>query len=214
MAGVTRGRRREPENRRKTRGVILYCTGNCVADVCKYKKGTWSKCNTLTKLETRTDSLKAGASGSSCAQSRQLTRNCRDRQAKSEGGPGGCVYDKARSADWSECQSGVRKKVLALKSGSADCPREKIISKKCKNGEKKEKNKKNKKGNVPEEKKMKEQKQNGKKKNQQTGEEKCGFGPWSEYSQCTGGKQERTRQVTKGKDLKACKKQATEKKKC
>ena len=32
-------------------------------------------------------------------------------------------------------QSGVRRKTLAMKSGGADCPKEKVISKKCKNGE-------------------------------------------------------------------------------
>jgi hypothetical protein len=38
----------------------------------------------MLQLETRTDSLKAGASGTTCSQSRLLTRNCRDRQGKSD----------------------------------------------------------------------------------------------------------------------------------
>ncbi|XP_023327695.1 uncharacterized protein LOC111700868 [Eurytemora carolleeae] len=52
------------------------------ADICKYGKGTWSPCNSLTKLEARVDKLKTGSSGPTCPSSRQITRNCKKDKRK------------------------------------------------------------------------------------------------------------------------------------
>ena len=61
-------------------------------------------------------------------------------------------------------ESGVRHKVLSLvnEKGSAGCPKEKMISKKCKGEGKNNNNKQNKKGKKMTEKKQKENDKKGK----------------------------------------------------
>jgi len=194
------------------------------SEVCKYTKGEWSECNPLTKLEAREDKVRVGPSAPDCPPTRTITRNCnKDKSIKPNSLKKGlCVYAKARDQEWSDCKSGVRQKLLKLLSEkpNAGCPNMKIISKKCKNKKnKKEEKKKGEKKSKNEKKRERKEKKEAKlKKKQEKMEnkisEKCNFGSWSEYTACTDHKQSRTRQITRGEDVKLCRKQATQIQKC
>ena len=68
-------------------------------------------------------------------------------------------------------ENGVRQRVLRLvkEAGSTECPKEKILSKKCKDD---------------------------KTQADRKTEEKCEWGPWSDWSECRTGGRERKREVT------------------
>jgi len=201
--------------------------------VCKYSKGIWSVCNYLTKLETRSDTIRRAVSDAVCPDTRQITRNCkkdkRQRKEKGDQNKGGlCVYGKPKDAEWSPCQSGVRHKSLDLleEKERAGCPTVKTISKKCKN----QNEKKDKKAKKKEKKQERSERNQGKQhktvelkekrmmkkeeKKENKIAEKCSFGSWTVYSPCSAGGQHRQRQVTRGKDLKLCQRQAKDKRKC
>lgn len=103
--------------------------------ICKYKKGEWSKCEPLTQLVTRQDSIKTKSSSPDCQATRTLTKQCQKGDNSNLGLRVVCVFEKAKSVAWSECQGGgVRQKVLQLvsKTGEGTCPRQKLLSRKCK----------------------------------------------------------------------------------
>jgi hypothetical protein len=192
-------------------------------DVCKYTKGDWSTCNPLTKLEMRQDTVKPGQSSPDCPQSRTITRNCnKDKSLKPNSFKKGlCVYAKARDQDWSECKSGVRQKLLKLLSSqpAAGCPNIKVISKKCKNKKpKKDEKIVGKKTKSEKKKERKEKKEAKLKKKQEKIEnkitEKCDFGEWSDFTECADHKKSRTRKITRGADMKLCRKQTTHIQQC
>ena len=66
-------------------------------------------------------------------------------------------------------EAGVRQRLLRLvkEKGNAGCPKEKVLSKKCKSS-----------------------------KNKKEGNEKCEFEEWSEWSKCVEGKTKRARKVS------------------
>jgi len=193
-------------------------------DICKYNKGPWSSCQQLTQIETRDDVLRPDVSSPACPLKRQITRNCKKDNRKSQRTTtkkGLCVYDKAKEADWTECESGVRKKTLKLvvEKDHAGCPPTKVIAKKCKTPKtKKEKKEKKIKKEKKEKKEKKKERKEAKKKKQEKREnkisEKCEFSTWSEYSPCKDGVQQRQRKVMRGNNVKLCMRQATQKKKC
>jgi hypothetical protein len=130
--------------------VLVRSKRSSSSDVCKYKKGDWSQCDQLTQLVTRHDKLKLKASSGDCASTRTLTRNCREEHHQK--GTVTCVFKKSKSVPWTSClPSGVRQKVLDLvtETGKGTCPKQKLLSRKCKDekksNEKKDKKKKKKK---------------------------------------------------------------------
>lgn len=65
---------------------------NIFFTACRYEKGTWSECNSQSKV-VRVDTLKAN-SDASCEQSRQITKNCKAvKQGKGKAGKNGPNYD-------------------------------------------------------------------------------------------------------------------------
>jgi len=185
-------------------------------DVCKYKKGDWSQCDQLTQLVTRHDKLKLKASNGECASTRTLTRNCREEHH--EKGTVTCAFKKSKSVAWTSClPSGVRQKVLDLvtQTGKGTCPKQKLLSRKCKDekksNEKKDKKKKNKK-------EKKEEKNSGKKAQKKEGKnaekDKCSFGDWGGWGACVKGNQQRIRKVTKGSERPNCQKKAVSNRAC
>jgi len=161
------------------------------AEVCKYKKGEWSPCDTMVMLVTREDTLKEKHSGPGCDKLRTITKNCKDKEER-EGGI--CVFEKPKNVAWSKCKdAGVRQRVLHLvreKGDAAGCPKEKILSKKCKEDKK---NKKHEGGHAA---------------------DKCGFGGWTEWSECENNKKQRKREILKGKERKICLKSSAESAAC
>jgi len=159
------------------------------SEVCKYKKGAWSECDKLVMLMTRQDTLKEKNSGASCDKLRTITKNCKDKVEK-DGGI--CVFEKPKNVAWSECKdAGVRQRVLHLvkEKGDKECPKEKIMSKKCKD------DKKN-------------------KQHAAASAEKCSFGGWTQWSPCENNKKQRKREITKGMERKICVKDSNEKAEC
>merc|ERR1719219_1905830 len=109
--------------------------------------------------------------------------------------------------EFGACETtGVRTKTLKLVKETEPnvCPKEKLISKRCKNGEKKNKDKRDRK-------KERLEKQKDRKKKM---EEKCRFGAWGEWADCSEGKKQRSREITKGSDAKIRQRKAIEKSKC
>jgi len=176
--------------------------------VCKYKKGEWGECEPLTQLLTRQDILKPKHSSPDCAQTRTLTKHCKDNN-ETVGGKGPCVFEKSHSVPWTECQHlGVRQKVLKLISENSTniCPRQKLLSRKCKDEKK-----------IKENKKKKIEEKNSSKSEIDRRESEgnhCEFHDWTGWETCTGGQQHRTRNVTSGIQDKVCEEQATETRKC
>jgi len=163
------------------------------SEVCKYKKGTWSQCDKLVMLMTREDTLKEKNSGASCDKVRTITKNCKDKVEKNGGI---CVFEKPKNVAWSECKdAGVRQRVLHLvkEKGDRECPKEKIMSKKCKDDKK---NKKHEANHVA------------------ASAEKCSFGGWAAWSPCENNKKQRSREILKGKERKICVKDSNEKTDC
>lgn len=118
--------------------------GTLEEEICKYKKGTWSECDALTKLLTRLDNLKPGMS-EKCEATRQVTKKCAkpnkaERRSNKNKERVACKYQKGKDVEFGPCQdTGVKTKKLSLVSAavSEHCPEVKIISKRCKNGGKK-----------------------------------------------------------------------------
>jgi len=156
-------------------------------DVCKYRKGAWSDCDPLVLLMTRQDTLKERHSSAGCEKKRRITKNCKDKDDKNIR-QSTCVFEKPKTVSWSECQeAGVRQRLLRLvkEKGNAGCPKEKVLSKKCKSS-----------------------------KNKKEGNEKCEFEEWSEWSKCVEGKTKRARKILKGNEKKSCMKKSLQKKNC
>lgn len=154
------------------------------AQLCKYKKGEWSQCDSLLMLMQRVDKLKQKNSSPDCDQTRRITKNCHEKEER-DGGI--CVFEKPKNVAWSSCEeAGVRRRVLHLikEKGSVDCPKEKVLSKKCKDQKKKKK------------------------------KEKCEFGSWSAWSDCEGKERRRQRELLKGNGEKVCMKGSIEKSEC
>jgi len=177
---------------------------------CRYKKGDWSRCDPLTQLETREDRVKAKGSLQECAATRTLTRHC-----KQDAGEGHvtCVFKKSKSVPWTDCLlPGVRQKVLDLVSqtGEGLCPKQKLLSRKCKD-EKKAKEKKDKKKKKKKEKKAEKK---AEKEARKAEKDKCQYGVWGEWGECTKGRQQRLRKVTGGSEVPACQKKSVETRPC
>jgi len=173
--------------------------------ICKYKKGEWSSCDHLTQLVTRHDTIKKKSSSDGCASTRTLTRNCHEEQK--EDNEISCTFKKSKEIPWTDCQvGGVRQKVLELVSqtGNGACPKQKLLSRKCKDHKtssaKKEKKKKHKTAEHKAEKK--------KAKKTKKGSDNCKFGDWSVWGVCNKGSQQRTREITRGSDRPKCQKKA------
>jgi len=179
--------------------------------ICKYKKGDWSQCDQLTQLVTRQDQLKTKASSGECASTRTLTRNCREEHH--EEGTVTCAFKKSKSVSWTEClPSGVRQKVLDLvnQTGEGTCPKQKLLSRKCKD-EKKSNGKKDKKKKKEEKNKASKAEKGETKK---TDKDKCRFGDWGNWGLCVKGNQQRIRKVIKGSERPTCQKKAVANRTC
>jgi len=170
--------------------------------VCKYKKGEWKECDKLVMLMTRKDSLKEKNSGPSCEKVRTITKNCKDKEEKDEGI---CVFEKPKHVPWSSCkEGGVRQRVLKLikEKGDKECPKEKVMSKKCKD-DKKTKDHHSSKTSAPAHDQGSDQDM-----------DKCEFGAWSMWSQCQNNKKFRSREAKKNEEKKLCVKNSVEKVDC
>lgn len=225
--------------------------GTVEEEICKYKKGSWSDCDSLTKLLTRLDNLKPGMS-ENCEATRQVTKKCAkgnktERRNNNKKERVACKYQKGKDVEFGPCQdTGVKTKKLSLVSAavSEHCPEIKVISKRCKNGgkknqarakkkekiekqkarqEKKEKKKEERKAQKEQRKAIKEKRKQKKEKieknklNQQpkkNTEDKCEFGEWEDWAPCSGGKQQRKRMIKSGDKRKKCIKKSTEKRQC
>jgi len=183
-------------------------------DICKYKKGDWSQCDQLTQLVTRHDNLKLKASNGDCASTRTLTRNCREEHHQE--GTVTCAFKKSKSVTWTSClPSGVRQKVLDLvtQTGKGTCPKQKLLSRKCKD-EKKLNEKKDKKKKKKKEKKEEESTEKKADKKEGKKEDKCSFGDWGSWGDCVKGNQQRIRKVKKGSERPNCQKKAVSNRTC
>lgn len=106
---------------------------------CRYKRGQWSECDHTLQLKSRMDELKANFKGSAdCPKTRLITKQCDGDTRKV------CIYQAPRDVEWTPCEAGTksqaRTKTLALlKTRLLDgkCPEKKVISKACKNQDKK-----------------------------------------------------------------------------
>eukprot|EP00090_Calanus_glacialis_P012984 TRINITY_DN21616_c0_g1_i4.p1 TRINITY_DN21616_c0_g1~~TRINITY_DN21616_c0_g1_i4.p1 ORF type:complete len:229 (+),score=68.45 TRINITY_DN21616_c0_g1_i4:35-721(+) len=183
--------------------VVIRSRRSALTDVCKYKKGEWSECDQMLMLLTRVDSLKTTHSSPGCDKTRTITKNCRDEETGNKTGKTTCVFEKPKNVPWTSCMdSGVRQRTLPLvaENGPGGCPKEKVMSKKCK-GEKKNKNKKDKKKESKKEK-------HGDKKG------KCQFTSWEAWTPCSNNIQQRIRKVLKGAERNSCKRKAIQNNKC
>merc|ERR1711915_1090444 len=83
-----------------------------VTKVCKYKKGNWTSCDKTVMLVKRVDQLRKEKSSEVCELTRTVTKSCKDKEEEREVS---CVYQKPRTATWTECKvSGIHEKVLHL----------------------------------------------------------------------------------------------------
>jgi len=198
--------------------VLVRIKRSVSSDVCKYKKGEWSQCDQLTQLVTRHDKLKEKASNGECESTRTLTRNCREEHHQQ--GTVTCAFKKSKSVPWTSClPSGVRQKVLDLvtQTGKGTCPKQKLLSRKCKDekksNEKKDKNKKKKKERKEREEKNRENKLQ-KKEGKKADKDKCSFGDWGAWGSCVKGNQQRIRKVDEGSERPSCQKKAVANRTC
>jgi len=196
--------------------VLVRSKRSASSDVCKYKKGDWSQCDQLTQLVTRHDKLKLKASSGDCASTRTLTRNCREEHHQK--GTVTCAFKKSKSVAWTSClPSGVRQKVLDLvtQTGTGTCPKQKLLSRKCKD-EKKSKEKKDKRKKKKKEKKDEKNSENKaeKREGKKADKDKCSFGDWGSWGACVKGNQQRIRKVTKGSEKPNCQKKAVANRTC
>jgi len=117
------------------------------ADLCMYEKGQWSPCNKELDIISREDLLEPKLSSSTCNPTRTLYRKCNERTSKTTKDTT-CVFEKPKTVPWTGCLQdvGLNQKVLHLVSaeGAADCPKQKLISRKCGENKKQKKNKKKK----------------------------------------------------------------------
>jgi len=183
--------------------------------LCKYKKGEWSNCDQMTQLVTRHDTIKTKSSSEGCASTRTLTRNCKYEEKDDK--EISCTFKKSKEKPWSDCEvGGVRQKVLELVSqtGNGACPKQKLLSRKCKDTKtvktKKEKKKKKKKA----EKKAEQKAEKKKAKKAKKGSDICKFGDWGVWGVCNKGSQQRIRKVTKGSEKAKCQKKAIATRSC
>jgi len=193
--------------------VLVRSKRSASSDVCKYKKGDWSQCDQLTQLVTRHDKLKLKASNGECASTRTLTRNCREEHH--EKGTVTCAFKKSKSVAWTSClPSGVRQKVLDLvkQTGKGTCPKQKLLSRKCKDEKKSHEKKDKKKKKKKEEKKSEGKAQ--KKEGKDAEKDNCRFGDWGGWGACVKGNQQRIRKVTKGSERPSCQKKAVSNRTC
>jgi hypothetical protein len=89
--------------------------GTLEEEICKYKKGSWSDCDSLTKLLTRLDNLKPGMS-ENCEATRQVTKKCAkgnktERRNNNKKERVACKYQKGKDVEFGPCQdTGVKTK--------------------------------------------------------------------------------------------------------
>jgi len=97
-------------------------------DKCIYHEGDWSECDNKYKIQFREDLLHLSKiSTSSCPVTRVLHRQCPQQKDK-------CVFEKSKDVPWTGClDAGVTQKVLHLvdDGGIIGCPKQKLISRKC-----------------------------------------------------------------------------------
>jgi len=171
------------------------------SEVCKYAKGDWSECDRMIMLVSRQDNLKTKNSSPGCDKTRTITRNCKDNTQDKDTRETTCVFEKPKKVNWTDCKKvGVRQKVLTLlkEKGAGGCPKEKVMSKKCKVEKKNNEHKKN-------------ENQESKKYDKQ---DKCQFSAWSAWSSCSNKNQQRIRKVLKGVERNSCQKKCVENNKC
>lgn len=116
-------------------------------ELCVYNKGQWSDCNKELDIISREDQLERQLSSLSCDPTRTLYRKCNERTSKKSKDTT-CVFEKPKTVPWTGCLDiGLTQKVLHLVSeeGGADCPKQKLISRKCGEDKQKKKKKRNKK---------------------------------------------------------------------
>jgi len=183
--------------------------------VCKYKKGEWSDCDQLTQLVTRHDKIKTKSSSEGCASTRILTRNCKDEEKEDK--ELSCSFKKSKEIPWTDCQvGGVRQKVLELVSqtGNGVCPKQKLLSRKCKDTKTETSKKEKKKLKKKAEKKAEKNAEKKKNKKSKKGSDKCSFSDWGVWGDCNKGSQQRIRKVTKGAERAKCQKKAIATRSC
>jgi len=102
-------------------------------------------------------------------------------------------------------------------TGKGTCPKQKLLSRKCKDekksNEKKDKNKKKKKERKEREEKNRENKLQ-KKEGKKADKDKCSFGDWGAWGSCVKGNQQRIRKVDEGSERPSCQKKAVANRTC